>query len=98
MSSDHNQPTTIHRTVAYRAETENINPQAQEWEFNCPYCDYRASYTKFSSTLSQLTVWNPGDPLARHHNSYASEQTEEMWLTPDLRQEMEYLLADVELG
>ncbi len=90
-------PNINHRTVAYRAETENINPSAQAWEFNCPYCSYRASYTKLSPTLSALTVWNVGDPLAHHHNSFAAEEKEEIWLTPTLRQQMESLLQDVNM-
>ena len=93
-----NQLVVVHRTVAHKAETENMNPKAQVWEFNCPYCDYKASYTRRSSRLiSELTVWNMGDSLVRHHNSFASEEKEEMWLTPGLLQQMEYLLQDVNL-
>lgn len=92
-----NQSTIIHRTVARRGETENINPGAQVWEFNCLHCGYSASYTKLSRTQSTLTVWNVGNPLARHHNSFASEEKEEMWLTPTLRQQMELLLQDVNM-
>jgi hypothetical protein len=93
-----NQPSIIHRTVAHQAETENINPKAEIWEFRCPDCDYRASYTRRSSRLiSELTVWNLGDAKVRHHNSFASEEKEESWLTFDLRQQMEYLLQDVNL-
>ena len=98
MSANSHQPIVIHRTVAYRAETENLNSRLQAWEFNCPHCDYRASYVKLSPTVSQLKVWNAGDPLARHHNSFASEEKEELWLTPELRQQMECLLEDVEIG
>ncbi len=87
----------VHRTVACRAETENLNPAAEAWEFTCPYCDYRASYVKHSPTLGELSVWRPGAPWARHHNSYASEQKEENWLTPALRQEMETLLNDIRI-
>jgi hypothetical protein len=98
LSLNNNQPKIIHRTVAYRAETENLHPQAQAWEFSCPHCDYRAGYASSRSRLiSKLTVWSAGDPLARHHNSFASEQKEEQWLTPHLRQQMEYLLQDVRI-
>ncbi len=99
MSLPHNnQPIIVHRTVAHQAETENMHPGAQVWEFKCPYCDYRASYSRRSSKLiSELTVWNTGDPLVRHHNSFASEEKEEMWLTPGLRQQMEYLLQEVNM-
>jgi hypothetical protein len=47
--------------------------------------------------MAELEVWCQGDPLVRHHNSYASEQKEETWLTPEIRQQMESLLADVEI-
>jgi hypothetical protein len=87
----------VHRTVACRAETENLNPGLEAWEFTCPYCDYRARYQKLSTTMAELEVWCQGDPLVRHHNSYASEQKEETWLTPEIRQQMESLLADVEI-
>jgi hypothetical protein len=91
------QPLVIHRTIARRAETENISPGAQAWEFNCPHCSYSASYVKHSPTQSSLTVWKVGNSLARHHNSFASEEKEEMWLTPALRQQMELLLQDVNM-
>ncbi|GIK43096.1 MAG: hypothetical protein BroJett011_69290 [Chloroflexota bacterium] len=92
-----NQSTIVHHTIAYRAETENTNPNAQVWEFNCPYCNYRASYTKLSPMVSSLTVLNQGNSLVRHWNSFASEEKEEMWLTPALRQQMENLLQDVNI-
>lgn len=94
-----NQPTVVHRTVAHRGETENIYQGDECWEFNCPHCDYRASYVRSNSALviGKLTIWNAGDPSTRHHNSFASEQREETWLTPALRQQMESLLEDVNL-
>jgi hypothetical protein len=92
-----NQSTIVHHTIAYRAETENMNPNAQIWEFNCPYCNYRATYTKLSAAVSSLSVWNEGDPLVRHRNTFASEEKEEMWLTSALRQQMENLLEDVNI-
>ena len=90
-------PKMVHRTIACRAETENINPGLEAWEFTCPYCDYRAGYVKLSSTIGELTIWNQGNPLVRHHNSYASEQKEDTWLTPNLLLQMEALLEDLEL-
>jgi hypothetical protein len=48
--------------------------------------------------VSSLTVLNQGDPLVRHRNSFASEEKEETWLTPALRQQMENLLQDVDMG
>ena len=92
-----NQSTVVHHTIACRAETENADPNAQVWEFNCPYCSYRASYTKLSPVVSSLSVWNAGDPLVRHRNRLASEEKEETWLTPILRQQMENLLQDVKM-
>ena len=90
-------PKMVHRTIACRAETENINPGLEAWEFTCPYCDYRAGYVKLSSTIGALTIWNQGNPLVRHHNSYASEQKEDTWLTPNLLLQMEALLEDLEM-
>lgn len=97
-SSNSNGSHIIHRTVAHQAETENIYPEAQIWKFTCPYCSYQANYIRRNSKLiSELTVLNVGDPLARHHNSFASEEKEELWLTPILRQQMEFLLQDVNM-
>lgn len=97
MLSRNSLPRIVHRTIASRAETENINPGLEAWEFICPYCDYRAGYVRLSSTMGELTIWHQGDPMARHHNSYASEQKEDAWLTPNLLQQMEALLEDLEL-
>jgi hypothetical protein len=95
---NNHQPYIIHRTIAHRAETENMGPKAQAWGFNCPHCGYRASYTRSSSKLiGELTIWSAGDPSARHHNSFAAEEKEEQWLTPILRQQMENLLQDVNM-
>lgn len=97
MLSFNHWPGIVHRTIACRAETENINPDLEAWEFTCPYCGYRAGYARLSPTLGELTVWNQGDPAVRHFNSYASEQKEDAWLTPGLLQQMETLLEDLEL-
>lgn len=93
-----NQSTIVHHTIASRAETENMNSNAQIWEFNCPYCNYRATYTKLSTVVSSLSILDAGDPLVRHRNTFASEEKEETWLTAALRQQMENLLEDVNVG
>lgn len=92
------QPIIIHYTVAYQAETENINPKVQAWDFNCPHCNYRATYVKRNPKLSILTIWDVGDLQVRHRNSLESEQKEEMWLTPQIRRQLEDLLQDVNMG
>lgn len=83
------------------------------WEFECPICGYRARYISPSASgPQQLEILYIGDPQARHMSNQAQGQPvkawavavinedddDEAWLTPELRQQMEELLKDVDMG
>jgi hypothetical protein len=93
----------VHHTITHRTQAEGQDG----WEFVCPICGYRARYrSKGSFGTQQLEILQIGDPQARHtsnHTSAGPLQTEmgnidESWLTDEIRQQMEDLLDDVDMG
>ena len=100
-----NQP--IHLTVTHIVR----DGEQEEWEFVCPICGYRAYYTPNPKPgRQQLEVLVTGDPQARHTSNgtpqtplqvqttgFIEGDSDESWLTPELRQQWEELLADVDI-
>jgi hypothetical protein len=98
---------SIHHTISNRFETSNHTG----WEFICPTCGYRTRYTlRAELGGQQLEVLDAGDPQARHTGSQTAvtpveswsvtmvDDDDEAWLTDALRQQIEDLLDDVDLG
>lgn len=104
-----NEP-SIHHTITKRVR----HGQQEGWEFECPICGYRARYTtRFQSGSPQLEILHIGDAQARHLSDQVQikwnearpvqvrdveDDDDETWLTPELRQQMEELLKDVNMG
>jgi len=83
----------IHHTITNRSR--------DNWEFECPTCGYRARYNPhLRHQTQQLKILNVGDPQARHISNHVHVRVadDEAWLTPELRQQMEELLKDVDMG
>jgi hypothetical protein len=96
----------IHHTATNRfQDAERVG-----WEFVCPTCEYRVRFIVHAKHVPQLEILDPGDPQARHTSNHvpvrpiedwpvtASDDAHEAWLTPELRQQMEDLLTDVDMG
>ena len=103
-----NGPST-HHTITRKIRSEQQN----EWEFECPICGYRVRYiAPLHSNSSQLEILHIGDAQARHLSDHVQrsgsaagptqvmddDHNDEAWLTPELRQQMEDLLKDVNMG
>ena len=99
---------TVHQTI-----TRKIQDMPEPgWEFVCPICGYHVRYIARSRPgASQLEVLHIGNPHARHVSNQPQSRPavtgtpcldenvgDEAWLTPRLRQQMEDLLKDVDLG
>ncbi len=97
---------SIHHTITRKVH----GAQQDGWEFECPICGYRARYiTPLQSGTSQLEILHIGDAQARHLSDkvqtrwdearpvQAVDNDDEAWLTPELRQQMEALLEDVNM-
>ena len=101
---------SIHQTVAKRLQA----PGQNGWEFVCPTCGYQVRYVVHNgSGASQLEILQIGDPQVRHAGNHISTRSfvpqpinpiedendgDETWLTPELRQQMENLLTDIDMG
>ena len=98
---------SIHHTITRRVHSA----QQDRWEFECPICGYRVRYiTQLRSGTSQLEILHIGDAQARHLSDKVQtsrgearpvqvmDDEDEAWLTPELRQQMEALLEDVNMG
>ena len=94
---------SIHHTLT---TTLQHDANQTSWEFVCPACDHRARYTIHRDEGRQrFEILHPGNPQARHSSNHvqigqfqAADNDQESWLTPELRQQMEDLLSDVDLG
>lgn len=90
----------IHHTITNRIG----NTQQDSWEFVCPHCGYRARYTEYADHQGhQFELLNVGDPQVRHASNHTQRTSfeplnDDAWLTPDVRQQMEELLKDVDMG
>lgn len=84
---------------------------AHGWEFVCPTCGYQIRYTPGANPGSyRFEILHLGDTQARHfsrsiqtepspvHATPELDADDEAWLTPELRQQMEDLLRDVDMG
>jgi hypothetical protein len=88
-----NNSSQVHHTITNRTKNS--------WVFVCPTCGYKARYnTESRQNEPQLEILQIGDPQARHASNHAqvSITDDEAWLTPKLRQQMEELLKDVDMG
>jgi hypothetical protein len=103
-----NEP-SIHHTITRKVR----RGQQDGWEFECPICGYRALYIpQFQAGSPQLEILRIGDAQARHLSNQPQmnrsmarpvqvmdvDDEDEAWLTPELRQQMEDLLQDVNMG
>lgn len=100
------QSTPLHHTVTTRIQ----NDDQELWEFTCPTCGYRAHYfIPNDDSAPYIKVISVGNPKARHTSNCSQstsvkshpsivEPDSEAWLTPQLRQQMEELLKDVDMG
>lgn len=98
---------TTHETITRSIQSADV----RGWEFVCPTCGYRARYTaRAQRSGPQLEIVHFGDPQARHTSNHtlgapvedwpayeADEETQD-WIAPDLRQQIEELLKDVDMG
>ena len=99
----------IHHTITSKVR----RGQQHGWEFECPICGYRALYiAQLQACSPQLEILDIGDAQARHLSSQPQigwgaarpvqvmdiDDDDEAWLTPELRQQMEDLLKDVNMG
>lgn len=97
---------TIHQTTTNRIQ----DAERGGWEFVCPTCGYHVRYIQPVKQAQQLEILDLGDPQARHTSNHvpvrpiedwpvsAGDDVHEAWLTPELRQQMEDLLTDVDMG
>ena len=84
---------SVHHTITHQNQ--------DSWEFSCPICGYRARYNAHPRHhTQQLEILQVGDPQARHVSNHLQIRVadDEAWLTPELRQQMEELLQDVNMG
>jgi hypothetical protein len=104
-----NEP-SIHHTITKKVR----RGQQDGWEFECPICGYRALYiAQLQAGSPQLEILHIGDAQARHLSNQPrtswgmarpvqvmadDDDDDETWLTPELRQQMEDLLQDVNMG
>src|SRR5512134_3719601 len=103
-----NEP-SLHHTITRKVR----RGQLDGWEFECPICGYRALYiAQFQAGSPQLEILYIGDAQARHRSNQPQmswgaarpvqvmdvDDDDEAWLTPELRQQMEDLLQDVNMG
>lgn len=91
----------IHHTITNRIK----GTQQDSWEFVCPICGYQARYTTHTDHNDhQFELLNVGDPQVRHASNHTQATSlepsndDEVWLTPDVRQQMEELLRDIDMG
>ncbi len=97
---------TIHQTTTNRIH----NAERGGWEFACPTCSYRVRFIMHTRHEQRLEIIDLGDPEARHTSNHVpvrpmedwpvseSDDLHEAWLTPELRQQIEDLLTDVDMG
>ena len=84
---------SVHHTITNRTH--------DSWIFVCPTCGYKARYTTQTSRNGpQLEILQNGDSHVRHASNHVQVRLadDEAWLTPELRQQMEELLQDVDMG
>ena len=100
----------LHHTITTRLH----DSEQDAWEFVCPTCGYRARYfVPNGDSPPYLKVISPGNPKARHTSNCSRstsvksqprvienhiENDDDVRDTPQMRQQIEELLKDVDMG